>query len=496
VADNAIVRYLEARRDEHVARIQELVRQPSVSTELLGGPEYARLLRDHYAAIGCREAHVVDTGDLVPGVWAYLDAGADVTLGCYTYFDTYGVDESGWSHPPFGGELVERDGFPQVVVGRGAGVKGSHQLWLNALEALTAVDGAAPVNLLFLSEGAEMLGSPNYERICEAAGRYLERIDAFFSPRISEGRGSREIAVVLGYKNMVTFDLVCDARRWGRGPSRGTVYGNSKSIVDAPTHRLVQALASLIEADGNRLAVAGLAHLNDERKPLDGDERALVDGLIERFNGASWNGVLPTAGGVQRWAGDVEGAEVLTEFLYGPSLNISEIRSAGVGGVPRLTMLLPHEASAAVELRLVTDIPAADVIEAVRSHLDAHGFGEVELVPQGLWDGHQTAPGEPIVRATLATLEQHGRTPVLWPIQPFGGPWAGVPRRLGVPALSGCALGYAANGGGGADEYIVVESDGSVAGMLEAETYLVDLVMAVAGALRADRAAREGVRAG
>jgi acetylornithine deacetylase/succinyl-diaminopimelate desuccinylase-like protein len=155
LASKAIVDYLEKHREEHVAKIQELVRQPSVSTEGVGIAEYAALLRDHYAGIGCKEAHVVDMGDGLPGVWAYFDAGAPHTIGCYSYFDTYGVDESRWEHPPFGGTRLAYDGFPDVVMGRGATVKGAHRTWLNALEAIAAVEGTLPVNVLFMSEGCE-----------------------------------------------------------------------------------------------------------------------------------------------------------------------------------------------------------------------------------------------------------------------------------------------------------------------------------------------------
>jgi acetylornithine deacetylase/succinyl-diaminopimelate desuccinylase-like protein len=140
-------------------------------------------------------------------------------------------------------------------------------------------------------------------------------------------------------------------------------------------------------------------------------------------------------------------------------------------------MLLPDAATASVELRLVTDIPAEEVIELVRRHLDANGFSDVLLDPQGVWDGNQDSPDSATARATVDTLRAYGREPVLWPIQPFGGPWAHLPRRLGVPALFGGALGYGANGGGLADEFCVIDSDANVAGLVEAECFYADLLM-------------------
>jgi acetylornithine deacetylase/succinyl-diaminopimelate desuccinylase-like protein len=489
LANQTVVNYLDVHKDEHVAKIQELVRQPSVSTEGLGIAAYASLLRDHYAGIGCSEAQVVDSGDDLPGVWAYYDAGAPNTIACYSYFDTYGVDEARWDHPPFAATRLPYDGFPEVIMGRGATVKGSHRAWLNALEALAAVEGTLPVNVLFLSEGAEMLGSPNFEEICTAAGARLDEVDAFLSPRMAERQGGPEVPVVLGYKNMVTFDLVCNARSWGRGPTGGTVYGNSKSVVDAPTHRLVQALASLLEPDGNGIAIDGLAHLNHERVELSPGEERLFAALLERFADAPWNTVLPTTAGVERWVGDREAADLLYAYLYGPSINVSEIRSAGVGDAPRLTMLLPDSARASVELRLVTDIEAEEVLECVRRHLVARGFSEIEILPFGLWDGQRVPDDTVIVEGVLSTLEAYGRVPVIWPIQPFGGPWAGAASRRGMPSLTGCALGYGANGGGAANEYFAIESESNVAGLVAGETYLVDLLSNVADRLAAHTAA-------
>src|SRR5262249_46330726 len=144
----------------------ELVRQPSVSPERRGGREDAHLLAAQYAELGCAEVSVVDTGDDWPGVWAYYDAGAEHTIAGYAYFDPYGVHEPAWSFQPFGGVTGAIDGFPKAVIGRGATVKGAACAWLDALEAVIATTGSLPVNLLFLTEGAEMMGSPNFARIC------------------------------------------------------------------------------------------------------------------------------------------------------------------------------------------------------------------------------------------------------------------------------------------------------------------------------------------
>jgi acetylornithine deacetylase/succinyl-diaminopimelate desuccinylase-like protein len=321
-----------------------------------------------------------------------------------------------------------------------------------------------------------MLGSPNFRRICEAAGTRLDEIDAFLSPRPAESLGSPDVTIVLGYKGMVTFDLTATGSAWGRGPQAGTIYGNGKSVIDSPTHRLILALATMMEADGNRIAIAGLEQLNDERSARTDAQLKLERDLLERFGDAPFKDVLPVAGGVDVWSDDLDGEALFERYLYGASLNVSEIRSAGVGDPVRLTMLLPDSATASVELRLVTDIAAEEVIELVRRHLASKGFADVQVTPQGVWDGYQDSPDSTTARSAMQTLQAYGREPVVWPIQPFGGPWAHLPRQLGVPALFGGALGYGGNGGGLPDEYYVIDSTANVAGLVEAECYYADLV--------------------
>ena len=469
--------HLERNRDRHVSRLQDLVRQPSVSTEPDGGVDaYAALLVERYRDLGCVEAHVVETGDPWPGVWAFLDAGAEATIASYAYFDTYGVNEPRWSLPPYEGRLTSVGGYPEVIVGRGATTKAPLLVWTNALEALAAT-GDLPVNVLFLNEGAEMVGSPNFAAIVDAAGDYVDRIDAFLSPRASERVGSPLVTVNLGFKNMVTFDLVCDGESLGGGPTNGSIYGNAKSVIDSPTHRLVKALSTLFDEVGNSIEIDGLTHLNEERKEVEPWERAIIDDLLAGRNGSSWSGFLPVTGGVDRFTDDLDGEELLLEYLYGPSINISELSTAGVSDDVKVTMLLPGSARASVELRMVTDIGAREIVDRVRAHLDARGFEDIRIIPFGLWDGHQQPTGDPVVTAVVDTLEAHGREPVLWPIQPFGGPWAHVPNALGVPAINGSALGYGEGGGSGVDEFFVLEGDGDVAGLVEAERFCVDLVL-------------------
>ena len=132
-------------------------------------------MADSYRRLGCREVQVIP-GRFYPGVWAYYDAGAPVTVHSYCMFDTRTVNAKEWKYDPWGADLTPMGPYPKVLVGRGSmGAKGPYVAWLNALAAIIAVEGKLPVNIMFLAEGEEILGSPTY---AEFVNRYADRLSS------------------------------------------------------------------------------------------------------------------------------------------------------------------------------------------------------------------------------------------------------------------------------------------------------------------------------
>jgi acetylornithine deacetylase/succinyl-diaminopimelate desuccinylase-like protein len=157
---DAIHKHIDDNLDKHIAHIQRWVRQPSVSWDNLGVEECAEIVAQSYRDLGCQEVEIMQ-GRFHPGVWAYYDAGSPVTVHSYCMFDTRTVQKDGWSHDPWGAELVAKDPYPKVLVGRGAmGAKGPYVAFLNALKSIIEVEGTLPVNIMFLAEGEEIMGSP------------------------------------------------------------------------------------------------------------------------------------------------------------------------------------------------------------------------------------------------------------------------------------------------------------------------------------------------
>ena len=455
--------YLEENKDRHVQLIQRVVQQPSVSTEDLGVRECAELLVEFHREIGCHEATIVQTAGL-PGLWAYYDAGAPKTIIVYGNFDTRPVlPHQKWEHPPFSGALTSTDSYGRVVVGRGALEKGPYVAWLNALEALIAVDGTLPVNVMTLLEGDEILGSPNFR---DMYARYRDRLataNASLSPGASQD-GSGRVTMSLGYKGMIYADLVASGDSWGRGPQGGPFHGMAKSVVDSPVWRLVHALSTLTEADGNRVAVKGFY---DDLKPPTGEERRAALAYRDAIGGGDWSKVLPGVASAKAPAGDLGDEETILNYFYGPSLNINGLR-AGFTGPGTLPFSIPHEASARFDIRVPRGYSVDKVVRMIQDHLDVGGYSDLDLRVMGAFDPSNEDPESDLVRSIRRAFEVMEVPLVMAPCSGGGGPWSLYATDLGLPMVRSVGVGTGGNAGG-PNEYLVIDGTEKVGGLVECE---------------------------
>src|SRR5436305_10582153 len=155
------------RHDEAVKRLQDWIAQVSIAAEDRGypeGPEYmAQLARD----AGFQQATVVPT-DGKPGVFATLDAGAAKTVGLYFMYDVKQFDPKEWTSSPTDAQIVDKEGFGKVIVGRGAvNQKGPESAFLAALHAIKGAGKKLPVNLVLVAEGEEEIGSPHFGQVVQ-----------------------------------------------------------------------------------------------------------------------------------------------------------------------------------------------------------------------------------------------------------------------------------------------------------------------------------------
>jgi acetylornithine deacetylase/succinyl-diaminopimelate desuccinylase-like protein len=467
----AVVAQIARQHDATVKMLQDWIALPSIAAEDKGypeGPEYmARLARE----AGFERVELVPTAGK-PGVFATLDAGAKNTLAVYFMYDVKQYDPAEWSSPPLEARLVDKPGFGKVIVGRGAtNTKGPEIAFLAALHAFKAAGKKLPVNLVLVCEGEEEIGSPNFREIVfkpevEAA---LRKSLGIIIPLASQSPDG-SVEVNLGAKGIIEVELVSSGEKWGRGPLVD-IHSSLEAAVDSPVWHLVQALGTLVEADGHTPAIEGLF---DKVKPLTARQKAILEASIPRKSEAGMKRAL----GVERWFGDESFHDSQLRLVTQPTVNIEGLVSGWTG--PGGKTILPSRAVAKLDLRLVPDMTARGTLELLKAHLAKHGFDDIEVKFTGGYDPTETDPDSKLIQAMVATYRKSGIDPLLWPR--LAGSWPGV-TFTGEPLRMAAGI-FGLGHGGGAhapDEYYVIEaSNPKVAGIDGAVKSYVDFLYSLA----------------
>jgi acetylornithine deacetylase/succinyl-diaminopimelate desuccinylase-like protein len=439
---------VERRHQETVERLQEWIRQPSIAAENRGVNEGCELTMRMLRDAGFGEVTKVST-DGQPGIFATLDAGAPRTLGLYFMYDVKQVDPAEWTSPPWAAALVDRPGLGKVVMGRGAvNQKGPEAAFLAALHAIRGAGRKPPLNFVLVAEGEEEIGSPHFPQIVRRPEvlAALKRCVGIFMPSAAQGLDG-QVTITLGAKGVIECELVSSGERWGRGP-RQDIHSSNKARVDSPAWHLVQALATLVSADGNDPAIDGFA---DKARPLSAEEKAMIAAAARRLDETAAKKLL----GVEHWVRDVSWPEALELLMSRPTVNIEGLVGGYTG--PGGKTILPHKAVAKLDLRLVPDMTAAEALAALKAHLVTRGFGDIEVNMTGGYDPTSTAADAMVIRAQQAVYRRSRLDPIVLPRN--AGSWPGYvftgdPLRL---AAGHFGLGHG-SGAHAPDEYYVIES--------------------------------------
>ncbi len=439
---------IEKRHGEAVARLQDWVRNPTIAAEgrgiETGVTQMIALAKD----AGFQSAIRMPTSG-VPGVFATYDAGAPRTVGLYFMYDVKQADPAEWTTgKPFDASIVDKPGFGKSLVGRGAvNQKGPESAFLAALHAFKGAGVKLPINLVLVAEGEEEIGSPHIPEIVrrpEVLAALGKTMGVFMPSASQDPDGS--VTVSLGAKGVVECELVSSGAKWGRGPTKD-VHSANRARLDSPAFHLVQALATLVNADGDP-AIDGLAAA---AKPPNSAQAAMLDAAAKRLDEATAKKML----GASRWVHDASWRESLERLAFSPTVNIEGLVGGYTG--PGGKTMLPNKAVAKLDLRLVPDMTFDGAIAALKAHLAKRGFGDIEVKVSGGYGPTETSAETPLIRAQMALLKRSGLDPLLWVRNAGSYPgyvFTGEPLKL---PSGHHGLGHG-SGAHAPDEYYVIES--------------------------------------
>lgn len=444
----AIRAAVDKAQPESVARIQDWIKHPGIAAEnwrMDEACDYTMgLLRD----AGFQTVKKMPT-DGQPGIFATLDAGAKRTVGIYFMYDVKQVNPAEWSTPPFDAAIVDKPGFGKVIVGRGAiNQKGPEAAFLAALHAFRAAGQKLPVNLVLVAEGEEEIASPNFHQIVQAPEvlAALKKADGIIIPTAWQS-ATGAVQINLGAKGPLEFQLISSGEKWGRGP-KGDIHSSLHASVDSPMWHMVQALDTLVAADGHTPAIDGWF---DNVRPLTPREKQ----LIAQTAAANSEAEAKKALGVKVWINDVPWEKALERQAAEPTINIQGLVGGytGQGG----KTVLPGRVEAKLECRLVPNQTKKEAEAKLRAHLQKRGFGDIEVNVSGGYDPTETAEDARVIRAQQAVYSKRGVPQTLNPR--LAGSWPGSVFTQPPVSLPAGQFGLGHGSGAHApNEYFVIES--------------------------------------
>ncbi|WP_029179345.1 M20/M25/M40 family metallo-hydrolase [Streptococcus suis] len=417
-------------------KLKVLISKKSIFAQQIGLLDVATYLKEMFEEAGAEV--ILDDSYAAPFVMAKFAATVPnaKTLIFYNHYDTVPADaDQVWEKGnPF--ELTISDGY---IYGRGVDDdKGHITARLSALKKyLARQNGHLPVNVIFIMEGAEESASVDLDKYL---AKYKE--DLLGADLLVWEQGHRnslhQLEIAGGNKGIVTFDLQVKSADLDIHSSYG-------GVIDSASWYLLSALQSMRAADG-RILVEGIYEQVQEP-----NERELA--LVEEFALATSQSMkdiygltLPTLVEDRR--------EFLKRLYFEPSITIEGLSTGYLG--QGVKTIIPAQASAKMEVRLVPGLEPYDVLDKIRQHLNKHGFDKVEVIFTLGEMSYRSDMSHPAIVNVIELAKK--LTPegvAVLPTSPGTGPMHTVFHALGVP-IAGFGLGNANSRDHAGDENVSI----------------------------------------
>lgn len=346
-----IDQYFKTHREAHLEELKAFLRIPSISSlsehreDIRNGAEW---LKGAMLKAGLENAEVFET-EGHPVVYAdWLHAEGKPTVLVYGHYDVQPVDPLHlWETSPFDPHVRDNKLFA-----RGASDdKGQVFMHVKAVEALLQLNGELPVNIKFIIEGEEEIGSPNLPLYVEQNKEQLAADLIVISDTGMQGPGRPAVCYGLRGLAGVQIDV-----KGPKGDLHSGLYGGA---VQNPLHAIVEILESFRDKEG----VIQVEGFYEDVLPVSDKERAEFAALqFDLDNEKKEIGISEDFGET--------GYSFVERTWIRPTLEVNGI-TGGFSG-EGIKTVLPAEASAKITCRLVPDQDPDDIVAKLRAHVEAH----------------------------------------------------------------------------------------------------------------------------
>jgi len=345
------IQYLTKHRDKHLEELFDFLRIPSISSL----SEHAKDVRTaaEWVATSLTQAklenvQVMETNGhpVVYGEWLHAEGKPTVLI--YGHYDVQPVDPLHlWETQPFEPSIRH-----EKLYARGASDdKGQVFMHIKAIEAMMNTNGTLPVNVKFIIEGEEEIGSPNLPEFVEMNKDLLACDVIVISDTGMLEKGKPAICYGLRGLCGIQIDV-----KGAKSDLHSGLYGGG---VQNAAHALIELLASFHDKNGKVLVdgfydkVADLT--SEERKAyeaLNTDEEKIREDL-----------------GVPELFGE-KGYTYNERTWVRPTLEINGVYSGFQG--EGIKTVIPSEATAKITCRLVPNQDPDEIISLLEAHIKKH----------------------------------------------------------------------------------------------------------------------------
>ncbi|HYX48426.1 MAG TPA: M20/M25/M40 family metallo-hydrolase [Ktedonobacteraceae bacterium] len=407
---NDVFAYIDGHAQDFLARLIDYVRHPSISAYGEGIGEVAEYISSVMRQIGLSVEIIPTSGwPMVYGEY-FVDSGIPTVL-LYGHYDVQPPDPlEEWITPPF--EPAIRDGR---LYAWGVGDnKAQHFANLLALESLLVCRGTSPCNVKVLLEGEEEVGSPHMPEFVREHRDALQADLVIFSDGPVHENGQSTLC--FGVRGVLDIEL----RAYGA--NRDLHSGHWGGIVPNPLWTLVHLLASMKNERGEVTIDGFYEHV----LPITDKERAALAELPIDVDEVKRSLDL-------KYLDEPQERGYFERLAAWPTLTINGIHG-GYGG-PGSKTVLPHEAVAKLDIRLVEAQTAEEILAKIKAHVQRYA-PEVSVSSHGGMDPSKTSLDslytEPIRQAMYAA---QGAYPLLVPAMGASIPEYVFTKTLGIPTF-------------------------------------------------------------
>ena len=348
---SAALQYAHDNAPRFLEELKDFSRIASISTDTSAKPEMQRAaewVAAQLVNLGIQNVQIFPTPGH-PVVFGELrEAGSSApTVLVYGHYDVQPVDPLElWVSGPF-----EPDIRGENIYARGVtDMKGQVMIALKAIEAIRRT-GSMPINLKFMIEGEEEIGSPNLAAFMQEH-KDLLACDVALNP--NSGTHSPDLpSITYAFRGLAYFELRVF------GPDHDLHSGVFGGSILNPAQALCELIAGMHDAQGH----ITLPGFYDKVRPLDAEERAELARLPIDDDYYLKNTGAPALYGEA-------GFTTLERIGARPTLEVNGLYSGFTGEGAKT--VLPAWAMAKISTRLVPDQHPAEVYQQMVKYLEQH----------------------------------------------------------------------------------------------------------------------------